>query len=62
MTLYDSTNYLHPNALRRYAIGDRTPGLRRGSDGSLTLGDPEHSPEGRARGQLAARAARGASA
>ena len=58
VTMYDSKNYLHPNALRRYAIGDRTrwaaPGARRLAD----AGDPEHSPEGRARGQLAARAAR----
>jgi hypothetical protein len=26
-----------PNPLGRYAVGDRTPGLRRGRDGSLTI-------------------------
>ena len=46
VTMYDSSNYLHPNALRRYAIGDRTPGLRRGSDGSLTLAIQRARPKG----------------
>jgi hypothetical protein len=46
VTMYDSSNYLHPNALRRYAIGDRTPGLRRGSDGSLTLAIQRTRPKG----------------
>ena len=35
--MYENDGYLHPNGARRYAIGDRTPGLRRGKDGSLTL-------------------------
>jgi hypothetical protein len=29
--------YLVANPIDRYSIGDRTPGLRRGSDGSLTI-------------------------
>ena len=37
LTVYDGDGYLHPNGRDRYAIGDRTRGLRRGSDGSLTL-------------------------
>lgn len=38
ITAYDSrTAQLTENALRRYAIGDRTPGLRRGRDGSLEI-------------------------
>lgn len=37
VTLYDSDRFLYPNALRRHAIGDRTPGLKRGADGSLEL-------------------------
>lgn len=38
ITLYDSRDYmLVDNAIDRYAIGDRTPGLRRDADGGLTL-------------------------
>jgi hypothetical protein len=37
LTMYGRDGYLYPNALDRYAIGDRTRGLRRGADGSLTL-------------------------
>ena len=37
LTMYDSEGYLDTNELDRYAIGDRTKGLRRGRDGSLTL-------------------------
>lgn len=38
ITAYDSkTAQLTENELRRYAIGDRTPGLLRGSDGSLDI-------------------------
>jgi hypothetical protein len=33
----DGRSYLVPNALGRYAIGDRTPGLVRDADGGLTL-------------------------
>lgn len=38
VTVYDATTReLVPNALHRYLIGDRTPGLRRGKDGSVTI-------------------------
>jgi hypothetical protein len=37
LTMYGSDNYLYANAIDRYAIGDRTPGLVHGRDGSLTL-------------------------
>ncbi|MBN1529541.1 MAG: DUF1254 domain-containing protein [Thermoleophilaceae bacterium] len=46
LTMYTARNYLHPNALRRYAIGDRTPGLRRGRDGSLTIAIQRSRPTG----------------
>jgi hypothetical protein len=48
LTMYDASGYLHPNALHRYAIGDRTPGLRRGRDRSLTLRIQHARPGGRA--------------
>jgi hypothetical protein len=38
LTMYDMPDYyLVPNALDRYSIGDRTPGLRFAADGSVTL-------------------------
>ncbi len=37
LTVYGEDRYLVPNAIDRYAIGDRTKGLRRGRDGSLTI-------------------------
>ena len=37
VTLYDADRFLYPNALSRYAIGDRTQGLRRDPDGALSL-------------------------
>lgn len=38
ITLYDSRDYmLVDNPIDRYAIGDRTPGLRHDADGGLTL-------------------------
>jgi hypothetical protein len=37
LTMYGRDGYLYPNPLERYAIGDRSKGLRRGRDGSLTL-------------------------
>ena len=37
LTVYDRRSFLVENAIDRYAIGDRTPGLRRGADGSLTV-------------------------
>ena len=50
VTIYGKDRYLVPNPIDRYAIGDRTPGLRRGTDGSLTIA-VQHS---RPRGALAA--------
>lgn len=41
LTMYEVTTegqlFLTPNALNRYSIGDRTPGLRTNSDGSLDI-------------------------
>lgn len=38
LTMYDLPDYyLVANPISRYSIGDRTPGLRRDSDGSLTI-------------------------
>jgi hypothetical protein len=38
LTMYDIPDYyLVANPINRYSIGDRTPGLHRGPDGSLTL-------------------------
>ncbi|MDR7156734.1 hypothetical protein J2W40_003579 [Sphingobium xenophagum] len=37
ITLYYEKGFLAANALNRYSIGDRTPGLTYGSDGSLGL-------------------------
>lgn len=38
LTIYDARDcMLVPNAIARYAIGDRTPGLQQGADGGLTL-------------------------
>ena len=46
ITMYESDGYLHPNAARRYAIGDRTPGLRRNAGGSLTVAIQRTRPAG----------------
>jgi hypothetical protein len=38
LTMYDLPNYyLVDNPIQRYSLGDRTPGLRRGGDGSLEI-------------------------
>ena len=37
LTLYGADFYLQANPLDRYSIGDRTPGLQRGADDSLTI-------------------------
>jgi len=37
VTLYDSDRFLYPNEIKRHAIGDRTPGLKRNVDGSLEI-------------------------
>lgn len=37
LTMYDASLFLVTNPLDRYAVGDRTPGLRRNRDGSLDI-------------------------
>jgi hypothetical protein len=37
VTLYGADFFMHPNVHERFAIGDRTPGLRRDHDGGITL-------------------------
>ena len=45
MTLYDSrTRLMVHNPIDRFSIGDRTPGLRYGDDGSLTILIQHRSP------------------
>ncbi|MET3181435.1 UNVERIFIED_ORG: hypothetical protein ABIC43_004604 [Variovorax guangxiensis] len=49
LTMYDSRDYmLVDNPIDRYAIGDRTPDLRRDADGGLTLHIQHARPEGEA--------------
>jgi hypothetical protein len=52
VTMYDAQEFhLVPNPIGRYSIGDRTRGLERGADGSLTIvmqRDEPDTPEGRA--------------
>lgn len=48
LTVYGADRYLVPNAIDRYAIGDRTKGLRRGRDGSLTIYVQHRRPSGAA--------------
>lgn len=44
LTMYDPESYLVPNAINRYALGDRS-GLTYGSDGSLTLHIQSDQPD-----------------
>jgi len=37
VTLYGADRFLHPNALGRHSLGDRTPGLQPDPDGGLSL-------------------------
>ena len=37
ITLYAADRFLHPNAMQRFSVGDRTPGLMQDPDGGLTL-------------------------
>ena len=37
LTLYDARILLYANPLQRYALGDRSPGLKRDPDGGLTI-------------------------
>ena len=48
ITLYDADRFLYPNAVARYSIGDRTPGLRTDPDGGLTLRVSHAPPAGTA--------------
>jgi hypothetical protein len=49
LTMYGGDGYLYPNPLGRYAVGDRTRGLRRGRDGSVTIFIQHQRPAGAAR-------------
>ena len=45
LTMYDVPEfYLVANSINRYSIGDRTPGLKYGADGSLTILMQKESP------------------
>jgi len=46
LTMYKSDNYLYANTIGRYAVGDRTRGLRRNADGSLTVYLQHARPQG----------------
>ncbi len=48
LTLYGKDRYLVDNPIDRYAIGDRTKGVRRGKDGSLTIYVQHRRPSGAA--------------
>ena len=48
LTLYGKDRYLVDNPIDRYAIGDRTKGLRRSKDGSLTIYVQHRRPSGAA--------------
>jgi hypothetical protein len=43
---YKKNGFLVHNLIKRYSIGDRTPGLRYGADGSLTLHFQADPPAG----------------
>lgn len=45
ITVYDGRKNLIANPINRYSIGDRTPGLQWGTDGSLTLYLQKDAPE-----------------
>lgn len=44
ITMYDPTFNLTPNPINRFAIGDRTPGLKKDPDGGLTIYLQNSSP------------------
>ncbi len=44
ISMYDPTLNFTPNPINRYAIGDRTPGLKKDADGGLTLYIQSTSP------------------
>jgi len=45
VTLYDAEHFLVENPIERYAIGDRTPGLRYGKRGGLKIRISAEPPE-----------------
>ena len=49
LTMYGDDLYLFDHPSRRYSVGDRTPGLRRARDGSLTIHIQRRPPRGVAR-------------
>ncbi|MCW2989743.1 MAG: hypothetical protein JWM73_337 [Solirubrobacterales bacterium] len=42
LTMYDAARHLYANALDRYALGDRSTGMKRDADGGLTI-DLQHA-------------------
>ena len=48
LTMYNDDRFLIGNRIDRYAVGDRTPGLRRNKDGSLTIHIGRRAPRGAA--------------
>jgi hypothetical protein len=46
LTMYRADLYLFDHPSRSYSVGDRTPGLRRGRDGSLTIHIQRRPPRG----------------
>jgi hypothetical protein len=46
ITLYNAAGFLVANPIGRYSIGDQTPGLLRGDDGSLTIVVSASRPSG----------------
>jgi hypothetical protein len=54
LTMYDGDGFLYANPLNRYAVGDRTTGLRRDRDGGLTIHLQHARPPGRASNWLPA--------
>jgi hypothetical protein len=48
LTMYGKDRYLVDNPIDRYAVGDRTQGLKRGKDGSLTIYVQHDRPRGAA--------------
>lgn len=46
MTMYNANNFFVENEINRYAIGNRTEGLKTNDDGSLTIYVQKHAPEG----------------
>jgi hypothetical protein len=45
--MYDTDRYLVENPIHRYAIRDRTPGLKYNSDGSLDVYISRSAPSGK---------------